>query len=104
MPPVHAVGAAQHPKYRLFEGLSSEDRDLILGVAGTRRFPANTIVTTQGTSADRLYLLVSGCVRFFYTTPDGRKFLMIWIAPGEVFGGATLLPKQTSYMVSCETI
>jgi CRP/FNR family transcriptional regulator, nitrogen oxide reductase regulator len=104
MHPVHAFIAPQHPKYQLFDGLSSQDQDLILGAAGMRRFPANTIVTRQGASADRLYLLVSGCCRFFCTTPDGRKFLMIWIAPGEAFGGATLLPQHSSYLLSCETV
>jgi CRP/FNR family transcriptional regulator, nitrogen oxide reductase regulator len=104
MPQLHAVGPAEQPKYRLLEGLSPRDRELVLAAAAVRRFSANTVVTTHGSPADRLYLLVSGYVRFFYTTPDGRKFLMIWIAPGEVFGGATLLPKATSYLVSCETV
>ena len=54
--------------------------------------------------ADRLYLLVKGCVRFFYTTPDGRKFLLIWMGPADVFGGAALVATPSPYLISAEAV
>jgi CRP-like cAMP-binding protein len=104
MPHAHAIGLTAHPKFRLLEGLSRRDQEQVVAAATVRRFPKDTIITTQGTPADRAYMLLSGCVRFFYTTPDGRKFLLIWIAAGEVFGGASLMPNRGSYMMSCETV
>jgi CRP/FNR family transcriptional regulator, nitrogen oxide reductase regulator len=93
-----------HPKYQLLEGLAPRDQELVLSAATIRRFPADTVITTQGTPANRLYVLLNGCVRFFYTTPDGRKFLLIWVAPGEAFGGAAIMPNRSSYLMSCETV
>jgi CRP/FNR family transcriptional regulator, nitrogen oxide reductase regulator len=99
-----AAGSTVRPKYKLLEGLSPRDQQLVLASAAIRRFPAGAIVTRQGTPADRFYVLLSGCVRFFYTSPDGRKFLLIWVAPGESFGGVALMPDRGSYFMSCETV
>jgi CRP-like cAMP-binding protein len=104
MPQAHAADSIVHPKYKLLEGLAPRDQELVLGAATVRRFPADAVITTQGTPADRLYVLLSGCVRFFYTTPDGRKFLLIWVAPGEAFGGAAIMPTRSAYLMSCETV
>jgi CRP-like cAMP-binding protein len=104
MPQAHVAHSIVHPKYKLLEGLAPRDQELVLGAATVRRFPADTVITTQGTPADRLYVLLSGCVRFFYTTPDGRKFLLIWVAPGEAFGGAAIMPNRSAYLMSCETV
>jgi CRP-like cAMP-binding protein len=101
---LRTVGFTAHPKYKLLEGLAPRDHDRVLGAAAIRRFPAETIITTQGSSADHVYLVLSGCVRFFYTSPDGRKFLLIWLAPGEAFGGAAIMGKPGSYFMSCETV
>jgi len=104
MPQAHGLVSTAHPKYKLLEGLSPRDQELVISAATIRRFAANTIVTRQGTPADRVYLLLSGCVRFYYTSPDGRKFLLIWVAPGEFFGGVALMAKPGSYFMSCETV
>jgi CRP/FNR family transcriptional regulator, nitrogen oxide reductase regulator len=104
MPQAHAADSVVHPKYKLLEGLAPRDQELVLSAATMRRFLADTVITTQGTPADRLYVLLSGCVRFFYTTPDGRKFLLIWVAPGEAFGGAAIMPTRSAYLMSCETV
>lgn len=104
MPQAHAADSIVHPKYKLLEGLAARDQELVLGAATVRRFAADTVITTQGTPADRLYVLLSGCVRFFYTTPDGRKFLLIWVAPGEAFGGAAIMPTRSAYLMSCEAV
>jgi CRP-like cAMP-binding protein len=104
MPQARVADSAAQPKYKLLEGLSARDQELVLGAGTVRKFPADTVITTQGTPADRLYVLLSGCVRFFYTTPDGRKFLLIWVAPGEAFGGAAIMPDRSAYLMSCETV
>jgi CRP/FNR family transcriptional regulator, nitrogen oxide reductase regulator len=95
-------GDALH--YPLLEGLTARDRGIVFAGATTRQFAANSLITAQGEAASHFYLLVSGCVRLFYTTADGRKILLIWVAPGEPFGAATLLAKPRSYMLSAEAV
>jgi len=104
MPVRAAMQVAGGPRYRLLEGLSEDDREAVLAAAALRQFSTSSLITEQGAAASHFYLLVSGCVRLFYTTAEGRKILLIWIAPGEVFGGVTLLAKPRSYMVSAESV
>jgi CRP/FNR family transcriptional regulator, nitrogen oxide reductase regulator len=104
MLPREASRAVAEPRYRLLERLTARDRKIVLGAATARQIPLCTLITAQGDAADHLYLLVSGCVRLFYRTADGRKILLVWVAPGEIFGGVTLLASRRSYMVSAESV
>jgi CRP-like cAMP-binding protein len=99
-----AVLGNAHLRTKLLDGLEPRERDNVLAAATQRRFRANTVITTQGNPADRLYLLVAGRVRYFYTTSDGRKILLIWMAPGDVFGGVAIIAKPSPYIVSSETV
>src|ERR1700690_120688 len=102
--------AAQAPlvsaglKSKLLEGLQPRDRETILAAASLKRFPAGSVIATQGAPAHRLFLLVKGCVRYFYTTAGGKKILMIWMTPGDVFGAAPALSRPSNYMVSSEAV
>jgi len=91
-------------KSRLFEGIAPGDVSTILEAAAQQRVNANAVVFHQGDPARGLYLLTEGRARHFYNTPDGRKMLLPWILPGEVFGVAALLPEHTAYLVSAETV
>lgn len=104
MPSSHALTSSDAPNYRLLQGLPPLDRELVLSRAAARKFTSNSVITRQGTPADRLYLLISGSVRLFYTTADGRKILLIWLAAGEFFGGAALLAGRRAYIVSSEAV
>jgi CRP/FNR family transcriptional regulator, nitrogen oxide reductase regulator len=91
-------------KSRFLDGLSTGELETVLAAARRRRYLARSVVVNQGTPADHLFLLKSGRARYFYTTEDGRKLLLLWLTPGEIFGGAALLSTQTSYLVSTETV
>ncbi len=99
-----ALSIKSGPKSQLLEGLPSRDRETILGAATRRKFIAGSVISTQGMLADRLYLLVKGCARFFYTTPEGQKILLIWMGPGDVFGGAAMVATPSSYLISAEAV
>ena len=88
---------------RFLGGLAPGDRGLILSAAKERRYPARAVITRQDAPADELFLLTHGHARCFYTTRDGRKLLMMWAVPGDIFGGKALLPGPVSYVVSTET-
>jgi CRP-like cAMP-binding protein len=48
--------------------------------------------------------LTKGRARHFFITEEGRKLLLKWLLPGEIFGARALLSKPSSYLVSVETI
>jgi CRP-like cAMP-binding protein len=86
------------------EGLASSDRKAVLAAASVRRFVANSVLTHQETPADRLFLLTKGRARYFFITPEGRKVILFWLVPGDVFGGVALLSQPSDYPVSTETV
>ena len=91
-------------KSRFLEGIGPPDLKVILAAAKPRQFPANSIILSQGNPADYLYLLTKGRARYFFTTEDGRKLLLLWLSPGEIFGGSALLAIPSSYLASTETV
>ena len=86
------------------EGLIEPEMNVVMAAATRRQYPANAVVISQGDPADRLFLLRTGCARLFFITQDGRKALLRWIVPGEILGGAALLPTPSSYLVSTEMV
>jgi CRP-like cAMP-binding protein len=99
-----ALSLSSSPVFKLLEGLPNRDRELVLAAATLRRVSANTAITRQGTPAVSLYMVVRGCARFFYDTSDGRKILLIWLAPGDLFGGAAMIAQPVNYLVSTEAV
>ena len=94
--------AARHLRTRLLEGLSPEERNSILSSALHFRFKENSVPTWQGDPADRMFLLINGSARYFFLTPDGRKVYILWLTPGEIFGGACLVSQPSAFIVSTE--
>ena len=91
-------------KSKFLEGFSPLDLNVILTAAKQRHFVSNYIVVNQGDPPDHLFLLTAGRARFFVNTPEGKKILLLWLTPGEVFGGAAILSNPAPYLVSTETL
>jgi CRP-like cAMP-binding protein len=89
---------------RLLRRLSALELSEVLGCAAHRRYPADTVIIEQDTSADRLFLLLKGSARHFFLTPDGRKAYLLWLTPGDAFGAASLLAEPGDFLVSTEII
>ena len=94
--------AAGHLHIRFLEGLSKAERDSVLTAASYRQFSRESVVSSQASPADRLFVLIKGCARYFFITPGGRKVYLLWLVPGELFGGASLLPGPSTYLVNTE--
>jgi CRP-like cAMP-binding protein len=58
------------------------------------------VIAHQGEPADCLYLIIEGCARYFYLTPDGKKIMLLWLPKGQIFGVSALLPPPSRYLVS----
>jgi CRP/FNR family transcriptional regulator, nitrogen oxide reductase regulator len=89
---------------RFLKGLAPLERETILSAAKQRRYLANSVMVNQGHPADQFFLLTTGRARYFYITPDGGKVILLWIPPGEIFGGAALLSEPSEYIVSTEAV
>jgi len=93
---------ADRSRVRLLEGLSESDQNTILAAASYRRFSGHSVVASEGEPADQLFLMIKGSARYFVITPQGRKVYLLWLVPGEIFGGASLLAKPSHFLVSTE--
>lgn len=97
--------AVQAPRnIELLKGLRRKEIDLIFAAAKRRRFYAKAVMTYQGEPADQLMLLWKGRARYFFETPNGRKLILMWITPGDIFGGAALVSRPSNYLVSTEAV
>jgi CRP-like cAMP-binding protein len=99
-----ALSAFRNLRLRFFMGLTPAEIKTIVSAATQRRYLANSVVVNQEHPADQLFLLISGRARYFYITPDGRKTILMWIPPGEMFGGSALLYQPSEYLVSTEAV
>ena len=98
------VAVAPHLKSRFLDGFHPGDLKLVLAAARQRHFLPNSVVLNQGHPADHLFLLTRGRARFFFNTREGKKIILHWLTPGEIFGGMALLSIPSPYLVSTETL
>jgi CRP-like cAMP-binding protein len=99
-----AVGQSVAARSRFFKGLSSGERQAVIAAAIWRQLPARRVVIEQEAPADRLFLLMDGLARHFFVMEDGRKLLLLWRVPGDIFGGASLLSEPRKYLLGTETV
>ena len=97
---------AVHTPHRieLLRGLGQKEIDLILAAAKRRRFSAKSVMTYQNEPADHLLLLWKGRARYFFETPNGKKLILRWITPSDIFGGAALVSRPSTYILSTEAV
>ena len=97
---------AVHVPHRieLLRGLGQKEIDLILAAAKRRRFSAKSVMTYQDEPADHLLMLWKGRARYFFETRNGKKLILRWITPSDIFGGAALVSRPSTYIVSTEAV
>ena len=67
----------------------------ILEAAVSRRYDAGTSIFEEGAQADRFFLLLDGYLRVVRTTPGGDQIIVLHISPGQLFGIAPALQRET---------
>ncbi len=102
--PAPKLVTPQNIRSRFFEGLAGADIKAIIAAGRPLHFLAGSVIANQGHPANNIFLLTSGRARYFYVTADGRKVVLFWVPPGEIFGGAALLPTSSDYLLSTEAV
>lgn len=80
------------PPFRL---LDRSDIRGILDQAASKRYDAGAAVFHEGAVAERFHLLLDGYLRVVKTTPTGEQIIALHIAPGQLFGIAPALRRDT---------
>jgi CRP-like cAMP-binding protein len=80
------------PPFSLLE--RGQIRD-ILDQAVSRRYDEGTAIFREGHDADRFYLLLDGYLRVIRSTEGGEEIIVLHISPGQLFGIAKALERDT---------
>ena len=74
----------------IFEPLTKQEIESLNGQLPDRRLQSGEIFFGPQDRSERLFLLQSGRVRIFRSTPDGREFTLAVVEAGTVFGEMAL--------------
>jgi hypothetical protein len=70
----------------LLAGLTTSDRQLVVSLARRRHVDPGGIVFGHGDPHDAIYLIESGLVRTFYSSPSGREITLAYWTDGNLVG------------------
>ena len=75
----------------LFERLGPEPLARLERVARIRKFPRDSAVYLPSDPLEGAFLLAEGRIRICSTTPEGKRAILTFIEPGELFGELALI-------------
>lgn len=71
----------------ILDGLNDEERQLVLSKCVEQRFEKGAYLCVQGGEHTENFLLESGIVRTFYTSPLGKEITLGYWSAGDLLGG-----------------
>jgi CRP/FNR family transcriptional regulator, cyclic AMP receptor protein len=78
-------------KVSIFAKLSKEHLQNLRKLAKTEKFNKDTAIFFQDDRSDSMYVLLSGAVKVFQTSDDGKERVLNTLGAGEIFGELGLL-------------
>lgn len=72
------------------QALQEESLRAIAARGGVRRYPAHTVLLTEGDEGDSLYVLLSGRVKVYAANEAGKEVILTTLGAGEYFGELAL--------------
>jgi CRP-like cAMP-binding protein len=85
----------------LFSGLDDEHMRLVEQAAQKVSVDKGAFLFFQDDPADRFYVVLSGKVKIFKSSPDGKEQILLMAGPGDSFGEAALFSTK-SYPAAAE--
>jgi len=87
----------------LFSGLPENQLREIEGIAVVKRFKKGDLIFSEGDDGDGFFLVVTGLVKIFKSSPDGKEQILHILGPGEPFGEVPVFSGQ-QFPASAEAI
>jgi CRP-like cAMP-binding protein len=87
----------------VFSVLSDDSVRKLAGAMTERELPGGALLFIEGDEAHSVFRLLSGSVRLFRSSPDGREVTIRTVEPGELFAEMVLL-ETDRYPVSAVTM
>ena len=75
---------------RLFEKLPGDDLQFLEQRSRVKSFARNSAIYLPQDMAESVLVVVSGRIRLYSITPDGKEILLAFVEPGELFGELAL--------------
>lgn len=72
------------------QALQEELLRAIAARGGVKRYPAHTVLLTEGDEGDSLYILLSGRVKIYAANEAGKEVILTTLGAGEYFGELAL--------------
>ena len=102
--PAPALQLPAGVKCRLLEEIPPADLQRILAQATRRRLTARQVLIHAGDPAESFFILLAGRGRSYTFTEEGQRIIVINWEPGAPVGGASLLPRESRYLLSTEVV
>lgn len=78
----------------LFAGLPRPHREALAGIAVPRTVPAGSRIFSEGEDGKGFYAILSGRVKIFKLSTDGKEQILHLFGPGEIFGEVAVFTGQ----------
>jgi CRP/FNR family cyclic AMP-dependent transcriptional regulator len=80
------MSSAEHSERSAADPLPATLLEAIAPRGSARTFAANAILINEGDTTDSLYIVLSGRVKVYASSDDGREVVLTEYGPGEYFG------------------
>ena len=93
----------------LFQNLEEKNYQDLRGIIRTRKFKKSEIIFSEYDDADGFYVAVSGRVKIFKSSPEGKEQILHIFGPGDPFGEIAVFtgknfPASAQTLENSETI
>jgi CRP-like cAMP-binding protein len=88
----------------LLSRLTDEQLERVRQAAVLRKLDEGELLFTQGSAAERFYLVQTGQMRLFRMAPDGSEKVIEIVSPGQTFAEALMFLQAPRYPVSAAAL
>jgi CRP-like cAMP-binding protein len=78
-------------KVELFEGLSEQDLEDILGICLERRYKKNDYLTVEGDPGEDLFIIIEGMVEVLVKGKEAKPRVLVNLGEGQLIGEMSLV-------------